>query len=365
MTKKILIIGSTGKLGKLLLNYCKKNNISIEAITSYKNYKLQIKQQTALNIKHGFCMSINEEKIKFKKFIKSRKFKIVYFLDYGALSLNYINTIINNNTNTQLCIANKEMIIAGGKILIDKINKSGNILVPLDSEHFSMINSNINNNDIDKVYITASGGPFYFKKNININKVSLKQVLKHPKWDMGKNNSIDSSNFINKILEILELSIIFNIDINKIDFLVSKNAYVHSMIIYKNSTVLINCFENNMLIPMVSPLIKLFSSQKIKSTETKYLNISNFQLEIMNDKRFKIRKYLNKIKNFTHLERIYFLLLNNKAHSLYLNNKLIYNDILNFIFKNMHKKQFLNYNLNSFNNIISLINGIKSKYEIN
>ena len=365
MTKKILIIGSTGKLGKLLINYCKKNNIPIDAITSYKNYKLQIKQQSFLNIKHGFCMSKDKEEQKFIKFIKSRKFKIVYFLDYGALSLNYLNAIINNNSNTQLCIANKEMIIAGGKILIDKINKSGNKLVPLDSEHFSMVNSNINNNEIDKVYITASGGPFYFKKNINLNKVSLKQVLKHPKWDMGKNNSIDSSNFINKILEILELSIIFNIDINKIDFLVSKNAYIHSMVIYKNSTVLINCFDNNMLIPMASPLIELFNSKKIKSTELKYFNISNFQLEKMNDKRFKVRKYFDKIKNFTHLERIYFLLLNNKAHSLYLNNKLNYNDILIFIFKNIHKKQFLKYNLSSFNNIISLINGIKSKYEIN
>ena len=58
-----------------------------------------------------------------------------------------------------------------------------------------MVNSNINNYEIDKVYITASGGPFYFKKNVDLNKVSLKQVLKHPKWDMGKNNSIDSSNF--------------------------------------------------------------------------------------------------------------------------------------------------------------------------
>ena len=77
-------------------------------------------------------------------------------------------------------------------------------------------------NDINKVYITASGGPFYFQKKINLNKVSLKQVLNHPKWNMGKNNSIDSSNFIKKLLEIYELSIIFNIDINKIDFLVSK-----------------------------------------------------------------------------------------------------------------------------------------------
>ena len=93
----------------------------------------------------------------------------------------------------------------------------------------------------------------------------LNKLLNHPKWNMGINNSIDSSNFINKVLEILELSIIFNIDINKIDFLVSKNAYVHSIIIYKNNTVLINCFDNNMLIPMVSPLIKIFNSKKIKS----------------------------------------------------------------------------------------------------
>ncbi len=365
MKNNILIIGSTGKLGKLLINYCRKNYISIEAITSYKNFKLQIKQQSELNIKHGFCLSKNDEIIKFNKFLKLRKFKIVYFLDYGALSLNYLNTIINNNSKTQLCIANKEMIIAGGRLLIDKINYSGNKLVPLDSEHFSMINSNNINKEIDKVYITASGGPFYFKKKLNLNKVSLKQVLKHPKWDMGKNNSIDSSNFINKMLEIIELSIIFDIDINKVDFLVSKNAYVHSMIIYKNSTVLINCFDNNMLIPLVSPLVKIFNSKKIKSIFSKNLNISNFKLEIMNDKRFKIKRYLNRIKNFTQLERIYFLLLNNKAHSMYLNNKIKYNNILDFIFNNMPVKQSSNLKFSSFSNIISSINKIKSKYEIN
>lgn len=365
MTKKILIIGSTGKLGKLLLNYCKNNDIEIDAIASYRNNNLQINQQSKLNIKHGFCLSKKNEIIKFKKFIKIRNFKIVYFLDYGALSLIYINIMNNNNSNTLFCVANKEMIIAGGKLLIDKINKSGNKLVPLDSEHFSMINSNTNNDEIDKVYITASGGPFYFKKNLNLDHVNLKQVLNHPKWDMGINNSIDSSNFINKVLEIFELSIIFNIDINKIDFLVSRNAYVHSIIIYKNSTVLINCFDNNMLIPMISPLIKIFKSKNIKSVTSKNFDISNFQLEIMNDKRFKIKNYLKRIKEFNDLDRIYFLILNNKAHSMYLSNKLKYNQILNFIFKNMEKKQNKNIKLSSFINIISLINEIKSKYEIN
>ena len=365
MTKKILIVGSTGKLGKLLVNYCKNNNIQIDTVTSYKNKKLQFSHQSKQNIKYGFCLSEKKEVIKFKNHIKLQKFKIVYFLDYGALSLNYIDLLIKNNSNTQLCIANKEMIIAGGKLLIDKINSSGNKFIPLDSEHFSMINSNTVNDEIYKVYITASGGPFYFKKNVNLKNVSLRQVLNHPKWDMGKNNSIDSSNFVNKVLEIIELSIIFNIDINKIDFLVSKDAYVHSMILYKNSTVLINCFDNDMLIPIVSPLIKIFNSNRIKSKYSKNFNISNFKLEKMNDRRFKIRKYLNLIKSFNHKERIYFLLLNNKAHSLYLSNKLKYNDILNFIFKNMPEKQLLNFELNSFKNIISLINEIKSKYEIN
>ena len=88
---------------------------------------------------------------------------------------------------------------------------------------------------------------------------------------------------------------------------------------------------------MVSPLLKFIKSKRIKSSESKNFDISNFQLETMNDKRFKIRKYLNKIKNFTHSERIHFLLLNNKAHFMYLNNKLYYHDILNFIFKNMPK----------------------------
>ena len=100
MKNKILVIGSTGKLGKMLLNYCKKNNITINSITSYKNYNLQKKQQKALDIKNSFCLSSKDEIIKFKKFINTNKFDIVYFLDYGSYSLKFIDIIINNNSNT-------------------------------------------------------------------------------------------------------------------------------------------------------------------------------------------------------------------------------------------------------------------------
>ena len=89
------------------------------------------------------------------------------------------------------------------------------------------MNSNLDKKIVKKVFITASGGPFYFDKSIDLNKVNFKQVISHPKWKMGINNSIDSSNFINKILEIHELSIIYDIDIKKIDFLISqKHIYI-------------------------------------------------------------------------------------------------------------------------------------------
>ena len=84
-----------------------------------------------------------------------------------------------------------------------------------------------------------------FSLFIILNKVSFNQVISHPKWKMGINNSIDSSNFINKLLEIFELSILYNIDIKKINFLVSREAYVHSLIIYNDSTISLNCFEND------------------------------------------------------------------------------------------------------------------------
>jgi 1-deoxy-D-xylulose-5-phosphate reductoisomerase len=242
MKNNILILGSTGKLGTKLLDYCFRNNLQISAITCYSNTKKIQKQKIRYNIKNSFSLSIKESKTIFLDYLKNNKFSIVYFLDYGSYSLKYLNIVLNNNTKCILAIANKELLIAGGSILIKKINLTRNSLIPLDSEHFSLINANNKNNQIKKLYITASGGPFYFKKNLNLNNVTLNQVLAHPKWSMGINNSIDSSNFINKILEIYEMSSIYKIDLEKINFVISKEAFVHSIIIYKDNTILSKLF---------------------------------------------------------------------------------------------------------------------------
>ena len=355
MKFKLVIVGATGKLGLKLLNYCFHNNIPILAITSFKNISLLYKLKKKHNIKYSFNLSSTEDKNNFINFLSNKKINLIYFLDYGANSLQYMNVFLNKNINSHIAIANKEMIILGGKVMIKKIQLTKNFFIPLDSEHYSLMNSNLDKKMKKKVFITASGGPFYFNKSINLNNFNFKQVISHPKWKMGINNSIDSSNFINKILEIHELSIIYDIDIKKIDFLISKEAYIHSLVCYNDSSSKINCFNNDMIISLSFPLRRFFDLPSINYTKKKFLDINNFKLEKFNDKRFKISKYMSFLRNLNHSQLIQFIILNNIAHSKYIKNAISYNSILNFIIKNMDLTK-KNMNLNTINSILKYYN---------
>ncbi len=354
MDKNILIIGSTGKLGSKLLSFCYKNNLSINAITYYKNRSKAINQINKFSVKNFFCLNDVEEKNKFINHLRYNNYKIIYFLDYGSYSLNYLKIILRHQKNCIIAIANKELILSGGNVLINKFERSSNKLIPLDSEHFSLYNLNLKNDEIKKLYITASGGPFYSKKKIDLNKVELKDVLSHPKWKMGINNTIDSSNFINKFLEMFEVSILYKIDIKKVDFLISPNAYIHSIVIFNDNRIIINCFENDMMITMTKPLMEIFNinySIKYKN----FFNLDSLYFESFNDSRFMLIDNLKKLKNITHRELILFMLLNNLAHEKYLKGSLKYSDILAFIIRNLTK--FKNKkDLKSLNEILSYIN---------
>ena len=361
MKPKILIIGSTGKLGKKLLDFCHKKKINIFCITGYNNDRLLKSQSLKYKIKYSFKLSDTNKVILFKLFLKKYKIDLIYFLDFGYKSLSYADIFLSNNKKSQIAIANKEMIIAGGDNLINKISSTKNILIPLDSEHFSLSKSNINNDDIQKIFITASGGPFYFRKKINLNKVKLSSVLKHPKWKMGINNSIDSSNFVNKILEIFELSIIYKIDLKKIDFLVSKEAYVHSLILTKDNIVSINCFNNNMLITLINPLLKYYPSVRLN---TKYLFLKKemFKMEKFYDKRFRIFTYMDIFKNLASNKQILFMILNNIAQKKYISKEIKYNEIIKFIMNNLNKNKE-NIKFKSIKDRLKFIDLIESKYD--
>ena len=361
MINNIIIVGSTGKLGSKLLNFTNKNFIPIYGITCFKNTNKLNKQKIKYSIKNSFVLSEQNDQKLFLKILE-KKIKLIYFLDFGSFSLRYLNHFLNFNKNSFVAIANKEMIIAGGSLLQDKIKRTNNIFIPLDSEHFSLINSKINNN-IKKIYITASGGPFYFKKNINLSSVGKSNVLSHPKWDMGINNLIDSSNFINKILEIYELSYIYNVPLNKIDFLISKEAYIHSIVHFNDATLSINCFTNDMLITLIKPLRFIYNLNKSKLKQY-YFDLNNLKIEKPNDKRFPIFSLKKNLLRLPHSDQIKLMIINNSAHKLYLSNKLKYNDITKYIMSELSKNR-KNVNLNSFKKILNFIDQNNDYYETN
>ena len=358
MYPKIVIIGSTGKLGSKLLDYTHKNNISISAITCFKNKKKILTQNKKYGVSKNFILSDPDDHLKFIKFLKN-KINIIYFLDFGSFSLIYLNHFIKFNTNSIIAIANKEMIIAGGNILINSINKSKNKLISLDSEHYSLKNT-INKNNIQKILITASGGPLYFTKKKSFKNVSLKQVLSHPKWKMGANNLIDSSNFINKILEIFELSIIYDIPISKIDFIVSREAFIHSIVFYDDGIISFNSFKNDMLLTLIHPLQDYFVLTDKISSDSYMSNIKNFKFDQSFDNRFIFFKYYKKMRQFNHKKQILFMLLNNLAQSLYLSKKLDYDQIIPYIMKNMDKFNFQT-KLRNISDILKFISLIKKQ----
>ena len=203
---------------------------------------------------------------------------------------------------------------------------------------------------------------FTLQKKKSFKDVSLKQVLSHPKWKMGANNLIDSSNFINKILEIYELSIIYDIPISKIDFIISKEAFIHSIVIYDDGIISFNSFKNDMLLTLINPLQDYFTLSDKISSESYITNIKNFKFDKNFDKRFIFFKYYKKLRQFNHIQQILFMLLNNFAQSLYLSKKLNYDQIISYVMKNMEKFKFQS-NLRSIPDIIKLISQIKKQIQ--
>jgi len=221
MKKKIAILGSTGSIGKTLIKIIKKdrNNFNIKLLTANKNYKEVLSQAKILGVKN---IIITDQKIFLK--LKKNKYKnIKIFNDFNILNkifknkIDYVMSAITGidglhptlkiiKFTKKIAIANKESIICGWNLISKELKKNRTEFIPVDSEHFSFWygTQNININNIENFFITASGGPLY-KKNLNkFNKITVSEALRHPNWKMGKKISIDSATMINKIYEVIE-----------------------------------------------------------------------------------------------------------------------------------------------------------------
>jgi len=267
LKKELTILGSTGSIGMNALsiptieekfsmlafvagrdiNSLTRQSIKFKpkyAVISDNQMYSELKNNlfgTGIEVKAGYD-DINE--------IASRTSDVVLSAISGSAGIE--PTYHTLNKTEKLAIANKESIVVAGSLLFDKkMNKSTNI-VPVDSEHnaiYKLLN-NINGENLQSITLTASGGPFLNKSIEGLKHVTLEEALKHPTWNMGKKITIDSSALINKGLELIEATYLFNIDHKNIKILVHPQSIVHAMVSMHDGTTISLMSKADMKIPI-------------------------------------------------------------------------------------------------------------------
>ena len=356
--KKIIIFGSTGSIGMSLLNIIKKDkkNFNIELISANKNYKKLIKQAKYFNVKN-LIITDQSSFLKAKKIIKNKNINIYNnFTSFKKIFKNkkvdYTMSAITGFQGLKptldiikftkvIAIANKESIICGWCLIKKNLEKYKTKFIPVDSEHFSIwsLIGNTKYKNFEKIYLTASGGPFrklaYNKfKNITPNK-----ALKHPNWSMGKKISIDSATMMNKVFEIIEAKKIFNFKYNQLEILIHPKSYLHAIIKFDNGLTKLLMHDTKMEIPIFNSLYHE-ENYKIKTKNLNFEILNNLELKKADVKRYPSIKILNNLSNKDSLFETVIVSANDKLVDLFLKNKITFNRISIILLKIIKMKEF-------------------------
>ena len=365
MRKKIVILGSTGSIGLSTLKIIRmfKDKYSIQLLSTNKNLLRVINQAKEFNVKH---IVIND----YKKFILAKKkfkfLKINFYnsfsnfkklfnskiIDYSMVAisgldgLNPILDLIKYSKN--IAIANKESIISGWNLINNEMKKHKTNFIPIDSEHFSIYSllkkESIKN--IDKIFITASGGPFLKSTKNTIYNAKVSDALKHPNWKMGKKISIDSSTMMNKVFEVIEAKKIFNIPFKKIEIIVHPKSYIHAIVKFKSGIIKLLIHEPDMKIPIFNSLLDIESNNIFKRFDSKNLNLSilnNLDLRPLDKKKFPVTKILDKFSQKNTLFETIVITINDYFVEKFLKKEISYKDLLNSIIYFINYKKFKKY----------------------
>lgn len=269
--KNLTIIGATGSIGTQAISLIRKNRdkYNLAAISAHKSIEKVINIINEFNIKHVAITDRDTfERLKDHCSLKNLKINIYYGVEglNRICTLEEIDTVLTSvvgmvgliptleaiRAKKDIALANKETLVAAGEIVMREAEKNGVKILPVDSEHsaiFQCLQGN-ENNKIDKILLTASGGPFRGKKNTDLQSISVEDALKHPKWNMGKKISIDSATLMNKGLEVIEAHWLFNCDYEKIEVVVHPESIIHSMVQYTDGSIIAQLSSADMTLPI-------------------------------------------------------------------------------------------------------------------
>jgi len=277
MVKNIVILGSTGSIGQSTLDVVRQfpDRFNVTGLAAGKNLPVLLNQMVEFK-PSAVCVRSSEDANKLKDMLQTIRMNyqpdilwddrgycdiaslpdshMVVSAIVGAAGL--LPTIYAIRAGKDIALANKETLVIAGAIVSLEVNKAGVKLLPVDSEHNAIFQAmeGHNKRDVSRILLTASGGPFLHSSREELERVTPKEALKHPKWSMGKKITIDSATLMNKGLELIEAHWLFGLPPERIDIHVHPESIVHSMVEYIDGSVLAHLAVPDMRIPIAYAL---------------------------------------------------------------------------------------------------------------
>ena len=373
--KKIAIFGSTGSIGSSLLKIIKddKKYFKIELLSANKNYKKLIKQAKFFKVKNLVITDYNSFLIA-TKILKNTQIKVFKNFDSlnkifnSSIKIDYSMCAISGFQGLKptleiikftktIAIANKESIICGWNFIKKDLKKYKTYFIPVDSEHFSIWSLLDNNkkNNFEKIYITASGGPFRKLSLKRFKNISIKDALKHPNWSMGKKITIDSATMMNKVFEIIEAKKIFNLDYKQLEILTHPKSYLHAIVKFNNGLSKLLVHDTNMTIPIFNS-VYFNTNKRLKSKNIDIQSLNNLNLKKIDNIRFPAIKLLNNLNDKDSLFETVIVSANDKLVNLFLCGKIKFIDISSILLKICNMPKFTKFKLKKPKNIDEINN---------
>lgn len=268
MTEKISILGSTGSIGTQALKVSKKREIKITALTAFSNVKTL--EEQIREFKPDFAALFDENAAKdLKQRVSDTSTKVlsgeegVLFCAGETAADTVLNSVVGMaglkptlraaECKKNIALANKETLVAGGRLVLNSVLKNGVKLLPVDSEHsaiFQSLQGKTKKTKIKKLILTASGGPFFEKTNEELKRVKLEDALKHPNWSMGQKITVDSATMMNKGLELIEAVWLFDVSPDDIQIVIQRESILHSAVMFEDNSVIGQFGMPDMAIPI-------------------------------------------------------------------------------------------------------------------
>lgn len=383
--KKITILGATGSVGTQTLQVIREENDKFELIAFSANKSYEKIINIIKEFKPKYVTVVDKIVCdKVREYCKIENINIEIFDGVEGLTtisiLSEIDIVVTSivgmiglvptlnaiKAGKDIALANKETLVTGGEIVMEEAKKHNVKILPVDSEHSAIFQSLQGNelSNINKIILTASGGPFRGKTIEELVNITPEQAVKHPNWSMGKKISIDSSTLINKGLEVIEARWLFDVDYKDIEVIVHPESVIHSMVEYCDGSVIAQLSSADMVLP-IQYALNYPNREKALINKLDFKQIKNLTFEEPDMINFRGLKLAYLAGQQGGIMPTIFNAANEEAVSLFLDRKIKYLDIVKIIEDCMNKfSNTNNINLETILNYEKIVRDfIKNKYD--